>query len=364
MTEHKLRRAPLVLAWMALQARGLAERRRVLQGGGCAAAASLWPGGAAAAAPLPTWDLGNGVAMPTLALNTVGLTVESTERAVLAALDAGVSHVDFHPGVERDGVARALKRAPRSSLFLTTKVASQQGNPGVSPAAAADLCRRQIDADRRALGVDALDMWLVRGSPNCDVVRSQWAVLEDAQRRGAVRAIGTVNFCEAQLDCLLATADVKPAVNYYMLHVGMGADAHGLRSHGEARGVRTFAYGALGEPGPSADLLADGPLARVAAKYGKSPEEVAVRWLTQIGVAVSARPTTRFGLGVSACDGDGSCAAGLRKRAATFDWTLSKADVAALSKLAAPDSPTPALFSKACNPDLGTGSARDPLRVL
>ena len=241
---------------------------------------------------------------------------------------------------------------------------SQQGNPGVSPAAAADLCRRQIDADRRALGVDAVDMWLLRDSPNCDVVRSQWAVLEDARRRGAVRAIGTVNFCEAQLDCLLATADVAPAVNYYMLHVGMGADAHGLRSHGEARGVRTFAYGALGEPGPSAELLADGPLARVAAKYGKSPEEVAVRWLTQIGVAVSARPTTRFGLGVSACDGDGSCAAGLRKRAATFDWTLSKADVAALSKLAAPDSPTPALFSKACNPDLGTGSAGDPLRVL
>ena len=95
MAKHNLRRAPLVLAWMALQARGLAERRRVLQGGGCAAAASLWPGGAAAAAPLPTWDLGNGVAMPTLALNTVGLTVESTERAVLAALDAGVSHVDF-----------------------------------------------------------------------------------------------------------------------------------------------------------------------------------------------------------------------------------------------------------------------------
>ena len=101
---------------------------------------------------------------------------------------------------------------------------SQQGNPGVSPAAAADLCRRQIDADRRALGVDAVDMWLVRDSPNCDVVRSQWAVLEDARRRGAVRAIGTVNFCEAQLDCLLATADVAPAVNYYMLHVGMGAD--------------------------------------------------------------------------------------------------------------------------------------------
>ena len=36
----------------------------------------------------------------------------------------------------------------------------------------------------------------------------------------------------------------------------MGADAYGVRAFGESRGIRTFAYGALGEPGPSAELLA------------------------------------------------------------------------------------------------------------
>ena len=55
--------------------------------------------------------------MPTLALNTVGLSVEATERAVKLAVDAGISHVDFHPGVERDGVARALKSLPRDAGF-------------------------------------------------------------------------------------------------------------------------------------------------------------------------------------------------------------------------------------------------------
>ena len=45
-------------------------------------------------------------------------------------------------------------------------------------------------------------------------------------------------------------------MNYIQLHAGMGPDSGGLRAFGESRGIRTFAYGALGEPGPSDELLA------------------------------------------------------------------------------------------------------------
>ena len=339
-------------------------RRGLLRGGVGAAAASLAipaPRAATAASALPTWDLGGGVSMPTLALNTVGLDVPATERSVVAAVEAGIAHVDFHPGVERDGVARALKRLPRKSLFLTTKVRSAQGDPSLSPAKAADLARRQLDEDRRALGVDAVDMWLLRDSPNCDVMRAQWTVLEEAKDAGAVGAIGVVNSCEAQLACLLSTARVPPAVNYYHLRAGMGPDAGGLRAFGEKRGVRTFAYGAVGEPRPSSAVLTSGPVARAAKAHGTSPEAVCIRWLTMNGLAVSARPTLDFDLGVSACQGE-ACAAGLRARAATFDFVLTKAEMAALDALRVDVPPSPALFSKTCNPDLGTGSARDPLR--
>ena len=40
-----------------------------------------------------------------------------------------------------------------------------------------------------------------------------------------------------------------------MQHVGMGKDALGLRAFGESKGIKTFAYGAVGEPGPSDELL-------------------------------------------------------------------------------------------------------------
>ena len=73
--------------------------------------------------------------------------------------DQGVAHVDFHPGAERDGVARALRAAPydHDRLFLTTKVRMVK-DANVTPAEAAARCRAQLDEDRAALGVRAVDM--------------------------------------------------------------------------------------------------------------------------------------------------------------------------------------------------------------
>ena len=105
--------------------------------------------------PVPVWTLEGGVTMPTLALNTVALSVEDTERAVLLALANGISHIDFHPGKERDGVAKVIAQGVSpDSLFLTTKI--RKAPPGTSPAEAADLAQSQIAEDLKALGVDAV----------------------------------------------------------------------------------------------------------------------------------------------------------------------------------------------------------------
>lgn len=117
------------------------------------------------------------------------------------------------------------------------------------------MVRAQLARDRAALGVARVDLLLLRDSPDCAVMQAQWAAMEDVLRSGEARSVGVINYCRASLECVLATASTKPALNYVMQHVGMGPDADGLRAFGEARGVRTFAYGALGEPGPSGALL-------------------------------------------------------------------------------------------------------------
>ena len=136
-----------------------------------------------------SWMLANGVAMPTLALNTAGLSADGSERALTAGLAAGFTHVDFHPGIERDGVARALKTAGLTKsnerlgkLFLTTKIAKPPASS--TPAQAAEAVRRQIDEDFAVLGVDSVDMLMLRDSPSCDVMRAQWGALEEARAAG------------------------------------------------------------------------------------------------------------------------------------------------------------------------------------
>lgn len=294
--------------------------------------------------PFPEWTLDNGVKFPKLAMNTVGLSVEDTERAVRFAVKQGFTHFDFHPGKERDGVARYISSEGRKGLFLNTKI--RKPKPGTSPSEAADLCKAQIADDLKALNVDYVDMLMLRDSPDCDVMQAQWKALEDALAAGKTRSIGVINYCEGSLKCLLETAKVKPALNYYMLHVGMGRDAHGLRTFCDKNGIHTFAYGAVGEPGPNDDILNNPLLKKIGEAHGKLPEEVALRWVLQTGAAVSVRPTTNFGLGTGVCaenDG-GKCEAGLAKRANAFDWSLTEKEMAKLDALKAPDD-NPTLFS-------------------
>ena len=73
-------------------------------------------------AGVPALTLSDGTLMPQLALNTAGLSADESERAVRLAASLGVTHIDFHPGIERDGVARVLTTSNQPKLFLTTKI--------------------------------------------------------------------------------------------------------------------------------------------------------------------------------------------------------------------------------------------------
>jgi hypothetical protein len=157
---------------LGLSLRPSLDRRAAL--GAAAALAAPWsplPSLAAGPAPIPSWDLG-GAAMPTLALNTAGLSADAAERATRLAFSAGITHVDFHPGIERDGVARAIASSGRgpADFFLTTKIRAVK-DPAVTPAQAAALARKQIEEDLAVLDVPRVDMLMLRDCPDCAVMQ-------------------------------------------------------------------------------------------------------------------------------------------------------------------------------------------------
>ena len=332
------------------------DRRSALLGVGAAAFVDAPASPAlAATGSIPTWRLAGGVAFPTLALNTAGMTTDGTELTFRNAIAAGFSHVEFHPGIECDGVARVLPSIPRESVFLNTKIETGWER-NTSPRVAAESVRKRLDADLAKLGVGYVDMLMLRESPDCAVMQAMWAEMEKAKAEGRVRSLGVVNYCEGALKCLLSTAKELPSVNYLQLHAGMGPDSGGLRGFGESLGIRTFAYGHLGERAMPKDdtdeLLASPTLRRIGAAHGgRSAENVALRWVLQSGAAASVRPVSDFGLGRSACDAMSSaCADGLRASAQSFSWQLTATEMKEIDAMTLPKG-YPTLFSSPGCPD-------------
>lgn len=125
----------------------------------------------------------------------------------------------------------------------------------------------------------------------------------------------------------------------------MGRDATGLITFGEARGIRTVAYGTLGEPIALQELLQDPTLKKIAAAHKRSVEEVALKWNLQSGYAISNRPTADYApdnapYGQVCTD---ACRASITAMRDAFDWDLSRQEMAQLDALAFdayPQSPT------------------------
>ena len=133
--------------------------------------------------------------MPRLALGTFKVTGPTCRDAIVAALDAGIRHLDtaaiYKNHVE---VAAALRLAglPRDDVFLTTKISTYDMG--------SDLTPRAIQNALAELQTNYVDLLLlhwpgVASKKHTDPVhrarrREAWVALEAAVREGQARAIG------------------------------------------------------------------------------------------------------------------------------------------------------------------------------
>lgn len=115
-------------------------------------------------------------------------------------------------------------------------------------------------------------------------LQEAWAALEKVQASGKARSIGVSNFVKSQLETILKTAKVVPAVNQIEYHPFL---QHGdLLAFHESKGIKTVSYGGLvpvtrDPEGPLAPLLSS-----LATKYGVNASEILQRWAIDQGVVV------------------------------------------------------------------------------
>lgn len=232
---------------------------------------------AALAGDIPLMKLNNGVSLPQIALGTVFRSDAEAEDAVKAAFSVGMMHIDTAYNYHiQQGVGAAVKGLERSSFFVTTKVPTNHATTTY------DDVTRYMQADLEQLGLDHVDLMLLHYPPtgqNCKAIQEHWRAAEDFYKAGKAKAIGVSNYCQPSLDCLLASAEVVPAVNQLQFHVGMGSDPAGLKTYTESKGILHMAYSPLGSG--TSELITGDLVSSVGEAHNKTGAQASLRWVVE-----------------------------------------------------------------------------------
>ncbi len=252
---------------------------------------------------VPVRTLRNGVRMPLLGLGVWQLPDgPACEQAVRWALEAGYRHVDTARlyGNE-ESVGRALRGGgvPREELFVTTKLLPRVKD-GV----------RALEGSLRRLGLDHVDLYLVHWPTS--LAERHWRDLETLHARGLARAIGVSNWGLGELGPTLASADVVPHVD--QVQFSPFTFRRRLLEACEEHGIALEAYSPL----VRGRRLDHPEIARVAARHGRTPAQVLLRWALERGVAVIPKSSRRERI---------------EENAQVFDFALGPEDLAALDAL-------------------------------
>ena len=273
---------------------------------------------------VPQRTLYTGARMPAIGLGTFGSDHVSADRiaeAVKAAARFGYRHFDcasvYGNQAEIGGALAEVMAAgvKREQLWITSKL----WNDKHSPKDVIASCEKSL-ADLR---LSYLDLYLVHWpfpnfhAPGCDVTaRSKdarpyihanymktWAAMEELNKRGLVRHIGTSNMTIPKLKLVLRDAKIKPAANEMELHPHFQQPE--LFQFVRANGMMPIGYSPLGSPHrPERDRTPgdtspteDPAILRIAERHHVHPAVVCIKWAVQRGqtpIPFSANPKNIF----------------------------------------------------------------------
>jgi len=232
-------------------------------------------------------------------------------ECVEMALGVGYRFLDcaeFYGNEHEVGKAIKASGVPREELFLASKCWTTTIHKGP------EAVQAQLEKTLKDLGTDYIDLYCIHWPvPGKHVAAYQQ--LEKAQKAGIVRSLGVSNYAVEDLDELLASDCVTPAIN----QIEINPFLHRAKTIGyfESKGVKMQSYRSLRD-GKAFD---DPTVVAIAAKHGKSSAQVLGRWCVQHGYIYIPKSVKK---------------PRMEENLAVFDFALDEDDMGKLDALTAP----------------------------
>lgn len=217
--------------------------------------------------------LNNQVKMPILGLGTFMLEPDDAQAAVECALANGYELIGTaNAYVNEKAVGRGIKASgkAREEIFLETKLWPCFYESDTA-----------VDETLERLGTDYIDLMILH-QPADDFI-SGYRKLEVAYKAGKLRAIGVSNFNEVEISQVIEQCDVVPAIVQMECHPYFPRTD--MKPFLAERGIAVQSWYPLGGRGNTV-ILDEPVIAELAAKYGKTPAQVIMRWQVQEGNVV------------------------------------------------------------------------------
>jgi 2,5-diketo-D-gluconate reductase A len=240
--------------------------------------------------------------MPVLGLGTWQLkhqTVDSVSQALAAGYRMIDTSGDYHT---QRGIGEALRASgrERESVYLVTKV-EETGD-------AYEALRTNL----AELRLEYVDLVLIHRPPERGVGEELWRGLRRAKREGLARDIGVSNYSIEQIEELVYRTGELPVVN----QIEWTPFGHSPRMldfcHDNDIVIQAWS------PLTRGTRLNDDKLAAMAARYGRTPAQLLIRWNLQLGVVPLPKANH---------------AGHLRENLHVFDFEITQLDMAKLRTL-------------------------------
>ncbi|KIJ53163.1 hypothetical protein M422DRAFT_155633 [Sphaerobolus stellatus SS14] len=229
--------------------------------------------------PFSTTPLNDGNAIPQIAFGTaVANKGKDVFGQIEQAIETGFWHIDTAQSYKtEESVGDAIRESglARKDLYITTKFS------GLSE------IEEAIQTSLKQIGVSYVDLYLVHHPRHIkDDFAGGWAKIEQIKAQGLAKSIGVSNFTVNDLQTLLKTAKVTPAVNQISFHPYNYQQNKSLLEFSAKNGIVIEGYNPL----TSITRFPGGPVdkaVQVAAdRLGVSPAQVLLSWVKSKGVVI------------------------------------------------------------------------------